>query len=167
MRSLHRDIGFFIIGLTIIYCISGIVLVFRDTTVFKIDALVEKEFDPHLEMSELGKKVKLKDFQVLKTEGDIVYFQTGIYNKVTGVAKYISKENPVLIKKFHLLHRKSSKDHLTSRITRYYGMLLFFMAISSFWMFNPKTKLFRRGIWFAASGILLAMILVIMVSTIE
>ena len=31
VRSLHRDIGFFVIGLTIIYSISGIVLTYRDT----------------------------------------------------------------------------------------------------------------------------------------
>ena len=31
MRGLHRDIGFFLIGLTLIYSISGVLLIYRDT----------------------------------------------------------------------------------------------------------------------------------------
>lgn len=29
MRSLHRDIGFLLIGMTLIYCISGLLLIYR------------------------------------------------------------------------------------------------------------------------------------------
>jgi len=34
MRVLHRDIGFFIAGLLIIYALSGIVMIYRDTSYF-------------------------------------------------------------------------------------------------------------------------------------
>ena len=40
IRSLHRDIGFFIIGLTIIYSMSGIVLTYRDTNFLKHETLI-------------------------------------------------------------------------------------------------------------------------------
>lgn len=29
MRVLHRDIGFFVIALTVIYCVSGIILTYE------------------------------------------------------------------------------------------------------------------------------------------
>lgn len=31
IRSLHRDIGFFLVGLTLVYVLSGVVLIYRDT----------------------------------------------------------------------------------------------------------------------------------------
>lgn len=31
IRSLHRDIGFFLVGLTLVYVFSGILLIYRDT----------------------------------------------------------------------------------------------------------------------------------------
>lgn len=31
IRSLHRDIGFFLVGLTLVYVLSGILLIYRDT----------------------------------------------------------------------------------------------------------------------------------------
>lgn len=40
MRSLHRDIGFFVIGLIVIYSISGVVLIYRDTNFLKHDAVI-------------------------------------------------------------------------------------------------------------------------------
>ena len=31
IRSLHRDIGFFLVGLTLVYVLSGLLLIYRDT----------------------------------------------------------------------------------------------------------------------------------------
>lgn len=160
MRSLHRDIGFFVIGLIVIYSISGVALIYRDTNFLKHDAVVEKKISPDMDVSELGKVLRLKDFKVLKTDGPIIHFQNGTYNKETGIAKYSTKELPLWINKFSNLHKSSSKS-LVHWFTTVFGILLLFLAISSFWMFKPKTKLFRRGIYFAASGILAAIILLI------
>lgn len=160
MRSLHRDIGFFVIGLIAIYSISGVLLIYRDTNFLKHDTLVEKKLAPNIDISELGKVLRLRDFNVLKTDGSIIYFQNGTYDKETGIAKYSMKELPLWINKFNNLHKTSSKS-LVHWFTTVFGILLFFLAISSFWMFKPKTRLFRRGIYFAASGILAAIILLL------
>lgn len=32
VRALHRDIGFFVIGLTVLYCVSGVSLLYRLTS---------------------------------------------------------------------------------------------------------------------------------------
>lgn len=87
MRSLHRDIVFFVIGLIVIYSISGVVLIYRDTNFLKHDAVVEKKLSPDMDVSELGKVLRLRDFKVVKTNGQIVHFQNGTYNKKTGIAK--------------------------------------------------------------------------------
>lgn len=161
VRSLHRDIGFFVIGLTIIYSISGIVLTYRDTNFLKYERIVEKTLSPNMEASELGKALHLRDFKVLKNEGEIEYFQNGTYNKVTGLVKYSEKKLPPILNKFNNLHKSSSRNlmHLFSTI---FGILLLFLAISSFWMFKTKTKLFRRGIYIASSGVVFAIILLVL-----
>jgi hypothetical protein len=41
------------------------------------------------------------------------------------------------------------------------GVLLTFMAVSSFWMFKSTTRQFRRGLVLAAGGFVAATVLVI------
>jgi hypothetical protein len=158
MRSLHRDIGFLIIGLTIIYGLSGIVLIYRDSGFLKHEKQIQKQLPQNVQNSELGMALHIKDFQVLRTEGDMVYFQTGTYNKATGMANYSDKVLPAFLQKFNNLHMASSKKfvHWISLIL---GISLIFLAISSFWMFKPSTKLFRRGIIFAGIGVCVAVIM--------
>jgi hypothetical protein len=158
MRSLHRDIGFFIIGLTLIYGISGIILIYRETGFLKQEKQIERHLDANIENSELGKMLHLRNFEVVKVEGDVVYFKNGIYNKTTGMVKYSDKSLPSFLEKFNNLHKASSRS-VTYWFSTIFGILLLFLAISSFWMFKPKTKLFRRGILFAGIGFIIAIIL--------
>jgi hypothetical protein len=60
MRVLHRDIGFFVIGITIIYGISGIVLLYRDTHFFRNEITIEKELSPNLSKYDLFIYIKTK-----------------------------------------------------------------------------------------------------------
>lgn len=160
MRSLHRDIGFFVIGLTIIFSVSGIVLVYRDSDFLKFTQNVERKLEPNMAASELGRILHMRDLKVQKTEGDVVYFDNGTYNKVTGIASYSSKELPGILDRFSSFHKSSSHDsfHL---IVVIYGVLLLFLALSSFWMFKTKSKFFKRGIYFAGAGFLFAILVLI------
>jgi hypothetical protein len=157
-RTLHRNFGFFIVGLVIVYSLSGIVLIYRDTNFLKQEALIEKKISPNLAEAELGNALQLRNFKIERTEGDIIYFQNGTYNKVTGEAAYSTKELPPLIKKLTDLHKTPSKN-MKHWSTIVFGLLLLFMAISSFWMFKPGTNFFRRGIYMAGAGIVAAIIL--------
>ncbi len=161
MRSLHRDIGFFVIGLVIIYSLSGIVLIYRDTGFMKTEKLIERTLSPNMDASELGKVLYVREVKVLKEEGGIVYFQNGNYNKVTGEIKYSSKELPFILTKFNKLHKAPSRNviHWVSLI---FGILILFLAISSFWMYKPKTKMFRRGIFIAGIGVVIAVIILVL-----
>lgn len=159
MRVLHRDIGFFVVGLIIIYSLSGIVLIYRDTDFLKHEAQVEKKLSPNLQASELGPMLRLKNFKVLKTEGDVLYFPNGSYNAVTGIVEYTQKELPLWLTKFSQLHKTASQSP-AHWVTTIFGVLLLFLAISSFWMFNSASRQFRRGLIIAVTGIIFAVILV-------
>lgn len=161
MRSLHRDIGFFVIGLTVVFCISGIVLIFRDTDFLKQEVLIEKQIESNVDSSELGGILRIRGFEVVKTEGETVYFGNGSYNKSTGIVKYSSKELPLFLNKLNSLHKTPSRK-VIHWFTLIYGVLLLFLALSSFWMFKARTKLFWRGIYIASAGLIIAAILLVL-----
>jgi len=157
MRTLHRDIGFLVIGFTLIFCISGILLIFRETEFLKKEQIVEKTMSPNMEGSDISKALHLRDFKILKEEGNIIYFQNGNYDKSTGNISYSTKELPSFLNKLNNIHKTSSKSFI-HWFTLIYGVALLFLAVSSFWMYKPKTKMFRRGIGFAAIGFVIAAI---------
>jgi len=162
MRSLHRDIGFFVIGLAVVYSMSGIILIYRDTDFLKQEKLIEKQLSPDIKVEDLGKELRMRNFEVQKTEADLVYFQNGTYNKTTGLAKYTEKKLPAFLEKLTNLHKAISKNssHIFSVV---FGLLFLFLAISSFWMYKAKSKMFRRGMIFTASGVILVIILLLLI----
>ena len=81
MRIIHRYLGFFLIGIMIVYSLSGVVLVFRDTDFLKNETAVEKTLKPNLGEKELGSALKIKRFKVIKEEGDLTLFKDGEYIK--------------------------------------------------------------------------------------
>jgi hypothetical protein len=161
MRSWHRDVGFFVFGLIIIYSLSGIILINRDTNFLKHDTFVEKTISPNMDATELGKELHIKKLKILRNEGVTEFFQEGTYNKMTGEVKYTKKELPSLLLKFNALHKSPGNDfsHWFSTI---FGILLFFLAISSLWMFKTNTKTFRKGIFLAGIGIVVAILLLVL-----
>lgn len=158
MRITHRYLGFFLAGIMAVYAVSGVLLVYRDTDFLKKEKKYEKTIAKNLNEKELGKELKMKNFEVEKTEGDILKFKQGTYNSVTGEAKYSKKELPFVLDKMTKLHKAQSKDTL-SPLNTFFGIALFFFVISSFWMFNPKTKAFKRGMIFTIAGLVVSIIL--------
>jgi hypothetical protein len=160
MRLLHRDIGFFAIGLTVIYCISGIMLTYRDTDFLKSETQIEKSTEPGLSANQLGRVLHLKSLNVINENEKEISFTDGTYNKETGVASYTSKELPALLRAFNSLHFVSSQD---SRhwFTALYAISLLFLAISSFWMYKPGSKHFKRGIIISISGVVFSILLML------
>jgi len=160
MRALHRDIGFFAVGLVIIYALSGIVLVFRDTSFLKHGVQIEKILSPNIESSEIGKALQLKEFKLTKEDDEIIYFQEGTYNKTTGVANYTKQEIIFPLNRFIELHKSTGKG-ITHYFSVIFGGFLLFMVISSFWMYKKSSNLFRRGIYIAGAGVVLTLLLLL------
>ncbi|TRX70591.1 hypothetical protein [Carboxylicivirga sp. M1479] len=157
MRALHRDIGFLMIGLTIIYCISGIVLVYRDTDTFTIDEQYIENIKPNMAAHELGSALKLRRLRVLEETADTIYFNYGNYCKSSGEAVYTINTYPDVVWLINGFHKTKSRfgAHWLAVI---YGVLLFFLAISSLWMYKPKSKKFIRGLVLTAIGLIIAVI---------
>lgn len=159
MRIYHRYLGFFLAGIMAVYSISGIVLIFRDTDFLKKEKIVEKQLKPALTPEELGKELKIRELKFEKVEGDLASFKNGTYNTVTGAAKYTVKELPYVMDKLTKLHKANTKQPLYY-LNIFFGLSLLFFVISSFWMFLPKTAIFKRGLYFALAGLVLTLLLI-------
>lgn len=158
MRITHRYLGYFLAGIMVIYSLSGVLLIYRDTDFLKKEKKYDKVIEKNLDEKSLGKELKIKNFEVEKTEGSVLKFKQGTYDASTGKAKYSKKELPFLLDKMTKLHKSQSKETL-SPLNAFFGLSLFFFVISSFWMFNPKTKAFKRGIKFTIAGLVISVIL--------
>lgn len=160
MRFLHNKIGFFIVGLIIMYSLSGLIQTYRDTDLLKHEVLNEKQLAAGLDEERLGSNLRLRDFRVTKTIGHTLYFKEGTYNSVTGKATYVTKEWYSWITPFTELHKSSSKD-IGHYLTTLFGFALLFMSISAFWMFKPGTKLFSSGLYLTIAGVIASIILLL------
>ena len=161
MRVLHRDLGFFAVGLIIVYSLSGILLVYRDTNLMKADKQIEKKLEPSMEPGKIGEALRIRDFKVTSAQGEIITFPGGTYNATTGMAIYTTKEIIAPFNKFINLHKAVSKNP-SHWFNVLFGVVLLFMAISSFWMFKPQNKNFRRGLYLAGAGIVFVLILLML-----
>lgn len=159
MRVLHREIGFFVIGLTIIYCISGIILTYRDTGFLKSETEIEKSLSPGLSSEQLLKNIGDKKLKVTGENETEIYFTNGTYSIETGVASYVKNEIPAILKALNMLHIAPSQNpkHF---FTIVYAMALLFLAVSSFWMYRPSSRFFKRGIITSILGAFAAFMLV-------
>lgn len=159
MRTLHRDVGFLMIGLVVVFALSGIVLVYRDTDFLKKEMLVQRSISPNLASVDLGATLKLKNMKVEKMEDDVIYFNgKGTYNQATGEVSYVTKEVMFPFNKFISLHKMASQKGAIHWLTVVFGVLMLFLAISSFWMFKGGTLYFRRGLFLAGVGVVIAVI---------
>ena len=159
MRVYHRYLGFFLAGIMAVYALSGVLMIFRNTDFLKKDYVEERTFEVGTPAEELGAKLRIKNFEIEKEEGAVVYFNGGNYNKETGVAIYTKKELPFVLKKMTDMH-KATSDRPLFFLNIFFGVSLLFFVVSAFWMFLPKTSIFRKGLYFAGAGLVLALLVI-------
>lgn len=158
MRIIHRYLGFFLCGIMAVYALSGILLIFRDTDFLKNEKHIEKTVAANLEENKIGEAVGIRQLKVKKTEGNIVYFENGTYDKNTGNAEYTVKELPFVLSKLTKLHKAKTSEPLYI-LNIFFGASLLFFVLSSFWMFAPKSSIFKKGLYFTLAGIVLTLIM--------
>ena len=158
MRIYHRYLGYFLAGIMSVYAISGIVLIFRDTDFLKKTKHVEQKLAANLNEKELGEALRMRNLKIVSQHNDTVSFSNGTYNKATGQANYTIKSLPFVLDKLTKLHKANTK-HPLYYLNIFFGVSLLFFVVSSFWMFLPRTTIFRRGLYFAIAGLLLTIIL--------
>jgi len=159
MRVYHRYLGFFLAGIMAVYALSGVLMIFRNTDFLKKDQIEERTLEVGTKVEELGSKLRIKNFNIEKEEGAIVYFNGGNYNTETGLATYTKKELPYLLKKMTDMH-KATSDRPLFFLNIFFGFSLLFFVLSAFWMFLPKTTIFKKGLYFAVAGLLLALLVI-------
>lgn len=159
MRVYHRYLGFFLAGIMAVYALSGVLMIFRNTDFLKKDQIEERTLEVGTKVEELGSKLRIKNFNIEKEEGAIVYFNGGNYNTETGLATYTKKELPYLLKKMTDMH-KATSDRPLFFLNIFFGFSLLFFVLSAFWMFLPKTNIFKKGLYFAVAGLLLALLVI-------
>ena len=158
MRIIHRYLGFFLVGIMAVYALSGIVLIFRDTDIFKKTIQVEKQIQPNIEASKLGEVLKFRRLKVERIESNTYYFNNGTYNVNTGIANYTIKRLPFVLDKMTHLHKSKSGEPLFF-LNIFFGLSLLFFVLSAFWMYLPKTLIFKKGLYFTLAGIVLTLVL--------
>jgi hypothetical protein len=159
MRVYHRYLGYFLTGIMAVYSISGMIMIFRNTDFLKVEKVVERQLPPNLSAGELGREIRARDLKIEKEDGDVLTFQNGSYNKATGAVTYTTKELPYFIDRLTHLHKANTESPLFF-LNVFFGLSLLFFVVSSFWMFLPGTTVFKKGIYFALSGLVLALILI-------
>lgn len=159
MRIYHRYLGFFLAGIMAVYALSGFVLIFRDTDTFKKETIIQEQLKPNLTTEMLGKALGIRDLKIEKEEGEVLKFKNGTYNQKTGKAEYSKVELPYLLDQMTHLHKAKSSRPLAF-LNMFFGVSLFFFVISSFWMFAPGTSVFKKGMYFALGGLVLALLLI-------
>ena len=160
MRIWHRYLGFFLAGIMAVYALSGVVMIFRNTDFLKKEQTISKTLKAGLSAEELGKEIRIRDLKIESQDGDVQQFKGGRYNKATGQVAYQVKSLPLLLDKLTRLHKASTGQPLFY-LNVFFGASLLFFVISSFWMFLPKTAIFKKGIYFALAGLLLTVVLLV------
>lgn len=104
---------------------------------------VNKQIKVNAEAYELGQLLGIKQLKIEKIEDNLIYFDSGTYDRNTGLAEYTVKELPFVLGKMTHLHKAKSSEPLYF-FNIFFGLSLLFFVISSFWMFMPKTSIFKK-----------------------
>jgi len=156
-RILHRYLGFFLAGVMAIYAISGVIMIFRETNFLKKETVETRQLEANLTAGELSPKLRMA-VKVDKTEGDILYFKDGNYNKATGVATVTKMKLPFVLEKMERLHKATTNSPLYF-FNIFFGLSLLFFVLSAFWMFLPSMPIFKKGMYYAIGGGILTLIM--------
>ncbi len=145
-------------GILAIYALSGIVLIFRDSDAFTFEKRHEVFVPKGTPLNQLGEVLQIKRLEIERNEDGIFFFKEGEYNMTSGKANFATRELPYVLDKMTHFHKAKSGDPLFF-LNILFGLSLLFFVVSAFWMFMPGTTLFKKGIFFALGGIVVALVL--------
>lgn len=160
VRILHRYLGFFLAGIMLVYAVSGIVLIYRNTDTFKIAEPVKTTLATQLTENELGQQLRIRRFKVDSEDATYLYFNLGRYNKLTGEANYTKMALPAVLEKLTHFH-KATTDSPIYWLNIFFGVALLFFSLSTFWMFKPKSQTFKLGIKYTLGGVVFTVLILL------
>lgn len=168
IRSLHRDLGYLFIGLTLIYAISGILLVLKkdgQNPSYR-EIVMEKEAKANLKPDEL--KAFWKDHfsdapkltRIIPAE-DVynIYVKGGLgkYYPYNGKIEFTIFKKIQVYKFVNDIHYNSG--HRFTFLAVIYAIVLVFFAISGAVMVKGKKGFKKRGVWLMIIGFIIPVLL--------
>ncbi|NCC99080.1 MAG: peptidase [Bacteroidia bacterium] len=165
LRILHRDIGYFAVGITLVYALSGFFLshknIFPATKTVKYEIELPKNLNGRkIEFYwNANTSVKLNHYK--ESENGIRLFVeggNGYYDKTSGKTSYeIYKKHPI-ISFLNQLHSNQKEGWI--HIADSYVFVLVFLSISGLFMVNGKNSFLKRGVWLMILGIILVLLFI-------
>ncbi len=164
--DLHRDIGYFLSGLIVIYCVSGIAL--NHVHEWNPDFVIHKRAItlPQAYTKDEITKERIAEFTALVGESTpkvhdfptptrvkIYYENASLLVDLPGkTGTYESVQRRPLIYQTNVLHRNSLKGWKWAADV--FGLLLIFVTISGWFMLKGKSGIGGRGKWLIGAGML-------------
>lgn len=168
LRSLHRDFGYLVVGITFIYTVSGIALNHRTDwnphyTLVSEDLTLPSSSRTEYTKDEINTLLKKFDYQsvykkhFITRNNEVKIFVEGgtvMYNPEQGkVELEILKKRPFFyqINKIHL----AQTGQLWIWISDILAFFMLFVAISGLFILKGKYGMKGRGLWLTALGIVI------------
>ena len=174
LRILHRDLGYFIVGITLIYAVSGILLNHRhdfnpDFRIITKEVKLNLPAGPPFSERELRPVIEgIDDFVVYKrafiTRNDMlkVFIQNGevLVNPQTGEGELQYLRKRAVFFEMNMLHRIA-----THRSWKWFSdammVILIFVTVSGIFILKGKNGFLKRGLWFIIAGIIIPVVYMI------
>jgi len=171
LRILHRDFGYFIVGMTIVYALSGIYLNHRHDfnpdykifiTDFKVDLPSKSDFtanDIKAALESVDDEVVYKK-HYLNNEGNIkVFIENGeaVIDPETGKGTMQYLQKRPFIFSINKLHR-ATLGSVWKWVSDIMAVILIFVAVSGLFLLKGKRGFNRWGWWLMAAGIVVPLV---------
>lgn len=183
-RSLHRDLGYFFIGITLIYAITGFILSARGLGWFKYDYNFQTNISKSISIDNFKKKLieEAKDGKLdyiykfgtkdvverninrlvfIKEENKVLYFDYKYmhidYHINSGLTNIIYRSYPPFLQLFIGSHL-STNNKVWFYLAMVYSIVLAFFALSAIVMVKGKYGFKKRGLFLMLAGIITVVI---------
>lgn len=170
LRFLHRDLGFLMVGISLVYAISGIILnhMGGKDPAYKTETgtvQLAKNLEQKDLVADWNKQSGLpsvkRTFSIdnehsrLMLEGGV-----GVYNKQTGLVDYETFKQRKFVYWINRLHY--NKVGGWSYMADFFAGTLIFLAISGLFMVKGKYGIVRRGKWWLIAGLLIPVLYILL-----
>jgi hypothetical protein len=171
-RILHRDLGYFFVGMSIIYGVSGIVLNHRHGQYdasqirrihhFNVNAPVKKESIDKVFITNLLIILDEKDYKqyYFPSEKELMIYLTGGHislNLENGKGTLIKIRNRPVLTEFNFLHYNKPKK-LWTWFSDFFAVSMILIAITGLFIIKGKKGITGRGAVLTLAGILIPLV---------
>lgn len=167
LRTLHRDLGYFFIGLTCIYGVSGIILNLKSNE--KDPAYSEIHFEKQLAQNLSAQDLKQNWLKWVGDKAELnrvipqgkhlqLYLKGGLgnYNPTSGELAFVTYKERTLVKFMNEIHYNSGKRF--TWMVNTFAVIMIFLAMSGAVIVRGKNGFMKRGIWLMLAGLALPIV---------